>query len=63
MPGTPPSITSLRKAKVLLDRLAAIGLVPGAIGGSFVYAAGWLNLSRLIPERIVDALSARGATR
>ncbi|HYZ31277.1 MAG TPA: catalase, partial [Crenalkalicoccus sp.] len=50
----------MRETPGLLGRFAVIGLVLGTMGGSFAYAGGWLSPGRLTPQRIVDALSARG---
>ncbi|WP_149540625.1 catalase family peroxidase [Siccirubricoccus phaeus] len=49
-----------RRPPALYGRLAAIGVVLGALGASFAYAGGWLSPGRLTPGRIVDALGERG---
>ena len=48
-----------RRAGILL-RLGGIGAVLAAAGGGFAYTGGWLTPGRLSPERVVDALGARG---
>ncbi|MGI4800050.1 MAG: catalase family peroxidase [Janthinobacterium lividum] len=46
--------------KQMVGALAAIGVSVGGSAAAFAYTAGWLNPSRLTPERIVDALGHRG---
>ena len=41
-----------------LFRLAAIGAVVAAIGGAFVYVAGFVTPHRLTPQRIVNTFEA-----
>ncbi|CAH2599028.1 Catalase-related peroxidase [Rhodovastum atsumiense] len=60
MTEKPPPIPRLRAMTGLAGRFALIGAVLGLLAGSFAYVAGWLSPGRLTPERIVDALSARG---
>src|SRR5262245_50534311 len=50
----------LQTGKPLLGALAGIGVAVASMAAAFAYTAGWLSPGRLTPERIVDALSARG---
>ena len=47
-----------RRQTLPLFRLAAIGAVVAAIGGAFVYVAGFVTPHRLTPQRIVNTFEA-----
>ncbi|MDB5831175.1 MAG: catalase [Caballeronia sp.] len=47
-----------RPQTIPLFRLAAIGAVVAAIGGAFVYVAGFVTPHRLTPQRIVNTFEA-----
>ena len=52
--SVPGAVRPLDKASVLA-RLAVIGLVLAAVGGTFLYLGGWLTPRDLTPARFTDA--------
>ncbi|SDB59949.1 catalase family peroxidase [Belnapia rosea] len=58
MPPSPTTMAAIRRLQP--SRLAVIGTILAVVAGGFAYTGGWLSPDRLSPERVVDALSARG---